>query len=76
MENNTKFNYKIMQMANLNMKILGYKSFIRWRRRINVGLALLIGLSGEVSVYKNIKSFFNSKLTILSNRLAREYCCK
>ena len=76
MENNTKFNYKIMQMANLNMKILGYKSFIRWLRRINFGLALLIGFSGGVSVYKNIKSFFNSKLTILSNRLAREYCYK
>ena len=52
MENNTKFNYKFMQMANLNMTILGYKSFIRWLRRINFGLALLISFSGEVLAYK------------------------
>jgi hypothetical protein len=76
MENNNKFNYKFMQMANLNMKVLGCNSFIRWHRRINVGLALLIGCSGEVSAYKKIKSFFNFKLITLSNRLAREYCCK
>jgi hypothetical protein len=49
MENNTKFNYKFMQMANLNMKLLGYKS---WCSRKNVGLALLISFSGEVSAYK------------------------
>ena len=53
MGNNTKFNYKFMQMANLNMKILGYKSLIRWCKR-NFGLALLIGFSGGVSPYKKI----------------------
>ena len=75
MGNNTKFNYKFMQMANI--KKLGYKRFIRWRVvEKNIGLALLVDFCGEVSVYKKIKSFFNSKLAILSNRLAREYCYK
>ena len=54
MGNNTKFNYKFMQMANLNMKILGYKSLIRWRSKRNFGLALLVGFSGGVSPYKKI----------------------
>ena len=54
MGNNTKFNYKFMQMANLNMKILGYKSLIRWCSKRNFGLALLIGFSGGVSPYKKI----------------------
>ena len=76
MGNNTKFNYKFIQMANLNMKILGYKSFIRSSSRGNIGLALLIGISAGMSAYKKIKSFFNSKLTIRSNRLAREYYYK
>ena len=76
MGNNTKFNYKFIQMANLNMKILDYKSYIRSSSKRNIGLALLIGFSCHISGYKKIKSFFNSKLTILSNRLAREYYCK
>ena len=54
MENNTKFNYKFMQMANLNMKILGYKNLIRWYSKRNFGLALLIGFSGRGSPYKKI----------------------
>jgi hypothetical protein len=54
MENNTKFNYKFMQMANLNMKILGYKNLIRWYSKRNFGLALLIDFSGGVSPYKKI----------------------
>ena len=54
MGNNTKFNYKFMQMANLNMKILGYKSLIRWCSKRNFGLALLIGFSAVVSPYKKI----------------------
>ena len=54
MGNNAKFNYKFMQMANLNMKILGYKSLIRWCSKRNFGLALLIGFSGGVSPYKKI----------------------
>jgi hypothetical protein len=43
-----------MQMANLNIKILGYKSLIRWCSKRNFGLALLIGFSGGVSPYKKI----------------------
>ena len=56
MGNNAKFNYKFMQMANLNIniKILGYKSLIRWCSKRNFGLALLIGFSGGVSPYKKI----------------------
>ena len=76
MRNNTKFNYKFIQMANLNMKKLDYKSYIRSSSKRNIGLALLIGFSCDISAYKKIKSFFNTKLTILSSRLAREYCCK
>ena len=75
MGNNSKFNYKFMQMANLNMKTLGYKSFIRWCSR-SVGLAILIGFSGEALAYKKIKLFFDYKLTILSSQMTREYCYK
>jgi len=76
MGNNTKFNYKFIQMANLNMKKIDYKNYIRSSSKRSIRLALLMDFSCDISAYKKIKSFFNSKLTILSNRLAREYCYK